>query len=407
VPTVREFLFEFAAWLIVAIFCIVAVFPLWFWARTHGRKLLPSSSPATIPWTDSEMVATFCLIVAALCLVAIISLIVKACLDRLGFFSWLYGPEFSTLITSSDKAHPLEKQRYAHWLTFWTLPFNVAGIVLLFRLGSLLFRMISGAGLPQRGFSINRPAENFALACLIWLGITPVVFAVNFLVDMAYFGLSNSPPEAHPLTQLAQGGTTLMDGLLIALLALVLAPVWEELAFRGVLQPWLCQREWGGHLGMALAFLVALGPAMNWIHEGLLFEAIPLIVGLGPIISFLIMMPGYLHAEWLFRRWITHGNAARGIYATSLLFGMVHYFAWPTPIPLFFLALGLGFLAYRTQSLLASIIFHSLFNAVACIALLFLQFAPEPTNGREATSAGTRPVSAATSTRVPTVWQLR
>src|SRR5262249_3359594 len=109
----------------------------------------------------------------------------------------------------------------------------------------------------------------------------------------------------------------------------------------------------------------------------------------------------------LVRRWIPERKVFRGIFATSSLFAMVHSSVWPTPIPLFFLALALGFLAYRTQSLLVPIIFHSLFNAVACIALLFLQLGPDLQNGSEATSAGTRPVSAATSTRVPTAWQLR
>lgn len=54
----------------------------------------------------------------------------------------------------------------------------------------------------------------------------------------------------------------------------------------------------------------------------------------------------------------------RAIYATALLFAGSH--PWPTPIPLFILALLLGWLAYRTQSLIAPMTLHLLFNAVAC-----------------------------------------
>jgi membrane protease YdiL (CAAX protease family) len=52
-----------------------------------------------------------------------------------------------------------------------------------------------------------------------------------------------------------------------------------------------------------------------------------------------------------------------------LLFASFHAQVWPSPIPLFFLGLGLGWLSYRTQSLIGPIVAHALFNAVACIVL--------------------------------------
>ena len=407
-PTFREIVFEFLAWLIVAVFCAVAGLAIWLWDRARGRRLLASPRYQTKPWTDSEMVATFCLMLAVLVLMALISLLVKACLDQFGFFSWLYGPEFTSIVDKPSQGNELERNRYTYWLTIWTVPLQIGGILLLLRLGNFTCRLAEGAGFPPMGFSVHRPLENFALACLMWLAITPVVFGVNFGVNVSYFLLTNSLPESHPLTQLAQAGTSLMDGVLLGLLALVLAPILEEFTFRGLLQPWLCQRDWGGHVGMALAFLVALGPAKSWFDEDARFGLRALTLKLGPIIFVLVMLPGYFYAERLLRRWIADGNVARGIYATVLLFGMVHALvSWLTPIPLFFLGLGLGFLAYRTQSLLGPIIFHSLFNAVACITLLVFQVDLDPQKGSEATSAGTRPASAATSTRVPTAWQLR
>jgi len=409
VPTLQEIFFEFLAWLSVAAFCTIAGLPVWFWARARGRKLLPAPRSDTKPWTDSEMLATFCLMVAALCLMALISLLVKACLDQVGFFSWLYGPEFPSFTENPPQAGSLEGNRYTYWLTIWTMPLQIACILLLLAMGNFMGRLSHGTALPPMGFSVHRPLESFALACFAWLATTPIVFAINFLVNVAYFLLTNSQPESHPLTQLAQEGTSVMDGVLLTLLALVFAPIGEEFTFRGLLQPWLCQREWGGHVGMALAFLVALSPAKGWLKEDAPFEMRALTIKLGPIFFVLAMLPGYFYFPRLLRRWIADGNVARAIYATALLFGMVHTFvAWPTPIPLFFLALGLGFLAYRTQSLLAPIIVHSLFNGVACIALLMIQLAgPDVQNGSEATSAGTRPVSTATSTRVPGVWQPR
>ena len=43
---------------------------------------------------------------------------------------------------------------------------------------------------------------------------------------------------------------------------------------------------------------------------------------------------------------------------------------WPTPIPLFGLGLGLGWLAYRTRRLVAPVTLHVLFNAVGVGMLL-------------------------------------
>ena len=65
-------------------------------------------------------------------------------------------------------------------------------------------------------------------------------------------------------------------------------------------------------------------------------------------------------------------NQAGAIYATSLLFAAAHSFAWPTPISLFVLALGLGFLVFRTQSIIGSITLHALFNSISVLVLLAL-----------------------------------
>jgi hypothetical protein len=66
---------------------------------------------------------------------------------------------------------------------------------------------------------------------------------------------------------------------------------------------------------------------------------------------------------------VQKGAALAAIFGASMLWALFHWSVWPTPIPLFFLGLGLGWLAYRTQSLLSAITVHVLFNSVACIVL--------------------------------------
>jgi membrane protease YdiL (CAAX protease family) len=63
-------------------------------------------------------------------------------------------------------------------------------------------------------------------------------------------------------------------------------------------------------------------------------------------------------------------RAGSAIWATAMLFAALHSGVWPSPIPLFVLGLGLGYVAWRTRSILAPILIHGMFNAVSLIALL-------------------------------------
>jgi membrane protease YdiL (CAAX protease family) len=60
-----------------------------------------------------------------------------------------------------------------------------------------------------------------------------------------------------------------------------------------------------------------------------------------------------------------------GLFGSAILFANVHSAVWPTPIALLPLGLGLGWLQLRTQRLLAPIVAHALFNAVACVDMLY------------------------------------
>src|SRR5262249_50828793 len=127
--------------------------------------------------------------------------------------------------------------------------------------------------------------------------------------------------------------------------------------------------------------------------------------GIWPVVFVLAAAAGFLLVERLPWRWLPRPGAVRGIFASSILFAAWHSSVWPSPIALFALSLGLGWLAYRTQSLVAPILLHALFNAVTCLVLLVGYFAGDPPeNGNAATAAPTRPPSASTSSTVPGSW---
>jgi membrane protease YdiL (CAAX protease family) len=63
-------------------------------------------------------------------------------------------------------------------------------------------------------------------------------------------------------------------------------------------------------------------------------------------------------------------RTAGAVYASAALFAAVHSSVWPSPVPLFALGLGLGYLAVRTRGILVPVIVHGLFNAVSAVYVL-------------------------------------
>jgi hypothetical protein len=80
-------------------------------------------------------------------------------------------------------------------------------------------------------------------------------------------------------------------------------------------------------------------------------------------------------------------NADIAILGSAMLFALGHASAWPAPLPLVLFGLVLGWLARRTQSLIAPITLHALFNLVAFITLYGTVLSAPATNGNADTTA--------------------
>jgi membrane protease YdiL (CAAX protease family) len=361
-PVWEETRANLLAWLLLAVSSALPVLSLWFFLGT--KRLLPPQRVRLAPWNGYEVFLVF------LSTQPLVRLLLSQLLNRIGFFNWLYGPGFAD--------QKLADARRGLWELTFAFPLQLAGTF-------IILRSLSGTRLYQLGLATAGTARNALMGWLAWLLLAPPVLLLNILVLWCYWVWKGAPAKDHPLTQLAQAQPSSIEWILIIVSSVFLAPVLEELLFRRVLQGWSARRPWGGPITLAAAFALSTGASHDW----------------EPALFVLIMAPGCFLGEDLFRRWLPLPYSARAIYSSALLFAVLH--PWPTPVPLFMLGLGLGYLACRTQNLVAPIVCHAFFNGVACVVMLLSSYT-EPANGRETTSAVRRPPSASTSRIVPGSW---
>jgi membrane protease YdiL (CAAX protease family) len=337
---------------------------LWFFvART--RRLLPPQRHRAVPWGGMEILAAFFL--SSL----VVPVFVDQALVSSRFYQHIYGPDFplDARMTDKDADRRLAVVRRDLWIAAVSFPFELGAIV-------LVLRARSDTRLYQLGLTRHRLAENVVAGYVFWLVLALPVYGLDWLVEFGYKDVLHVPPTRHPLDLLLKHLAGTAEWGLVALVVTAAAPVLEEILFRGLVQGWLTRRPAGGNVVMVTALALAV-----LAYAEKLARAKEAATGadtagdtlerLAPVVFVLVLLPGYVFAERLAWRWLPEPDVARAIYAASVLFAIFHASVWPSPIPLFFLALGLGFLAYRTQSLVGPIICHALFNGIGALSELF------------------------------------
>lgn len=199
-------------------------------------------------------------------------------------------------------------------LALWASPLTF----LLFLANLFLILFLSSRTHPSDlGLSGTRWPQNCILGYVGFLIVTPLILGLNLCVHLVFWALDFAP-NVHPLVELGQKPLTIVEWGLILFQVAVAAPIMEEVVFRGVVQGWLPRASFLSNAGRKQkAMLAVVGSSLFWA--------------------------------------LSHSS-------------------WPDPIPLFFLGLGIGFLAYRTQNLLPGIILHALFNTVAFLEMILPKF---------------------------------
>jgi membrane protease YdiL (CAAX protease family) len=357
----REVTLDLLAWSIVAVLGGLAVMALC--RKLPGKPFFPAQRPGPIPWTGSEVV--------------------------LSFFALLLWPLLFHVLLAGKPGPDAAQDSSSLLDSALAFPFVLGTI------GLLLYLAHVAHGYPFRRtlvrFFLRNFRANVGAGYLVWLIVCPVVLLVNTASVLVYTALTGEAPREHPLVRALHQEPGLVPWILVFLNAVVLAPILEEVLFRGVLQSWMSR---AGRSVDAVAGLAVLVASLDVQKQGF-----------GPAIFTIALLPGYLTADYWARPWLPRPGAGRAVYGSALLFAAFHSSNWPAPVPLFLLGIGLGCLAYRTQSLIGPIFMHGLFNAVACVLLLLShETAPVPGKGRGVTSADRGPASVWTSSIVPGSW---
>lgn len=193
--------------------------------------------------------------------------------------------------------------------------------------------------------------------------VTPLIFGASILVEALYRAVGFKHPNEHELLRVLGGAGEQWVRIALILGAAVVAPLWEELLFRGLLQSLLRR----GFLRMATE-----PPA----QAGFPVAAATIGVGGGPpgplppppVPAIPYATPQAAETESLSRLPAWPSWAA--IILTSLGFAFVHDL-WTAP-PIFLLSLCLGYAYERTGNLWVPIVMHAVFNSLqTTLYLLF------------------------------------
>lgn len=223
----------------------------------------------------------------------------------------------------------------------------------------LLLRFRCGASWADMGLSVGSLARDAQVGWFAFAAISPPVYALQGLLSR-YF------PKQHPLVEMLQEGRSIALVVASVASAVVIAPLVEEFFFRAILQGWLTrvldrEPEPAERPAMTPSEVEGAPPpdpvarvvdVDNPYSSPSAYEA-----DIGRAAAIEAVSPAAPRTAWA------------PIVASSTVFAVLHLGHGPAPIPLFFLALVLGWLFQRTGRIAPSVIVHFCLNGMSMLAL--------------------------------------
>jgi membrane protease YdiL (CAAX protease family) len=267
----------------------------------------------------------------------------------------------------------------------------------------VVVRGTSGARLRDLGLSLDGWRRQAAAGVVALLFLMPLVYGAQYLAMRALGPFDEE--SRHPVEKMLREQFSSEAAVLAFLTAVILAPLFEELMFRGLFQSWLVNlldRSWGMVQGQFTKPMDPIGFSPRPRESDQSTSSVGTMGEFEPGFwaeDFADESPhGHpLIDEWSSEYWEVGDpipadskpytpssiSAMAAIVITSAIFASLHASQWPAPIPIFILALGLGYIYHRTGSLLATICMHAVFNGSSTLMLFFALVAGVPAEGEK------------------------
>jgi len=360
---------------------IGAIVGAWIWAilRLAFRlPILPANTPRAVPWGPVSVLAAL--------LVWVASQMVAPMVYRVALAPIIAGapPAAVARPPGPIAATPGE-----------LMTFSAISNVLTLLLVPLALAATSGATRRDFGVGLRGLGRHVGRGLIAYPLLAPLVFGTMLICVKIW-----KNPTPHPLQDAIRRDQSPRMATILVLAGVVLAPAAEELIFRGVLLGWLTRLALGRRspedgsgpwddLGAGSGSV----PAMP--------EAPPDLIDHDPDAEVTVLGPGAPGSNpyatpaapigpmaWPgFEAEAKEGIPRPGSRAlpllaanliVSLIFATLHGAVWPTPIPIFFLSLGLGLLYQRTGSILGPVALHVTFNGISTLVMFLSLGAASP-----------------------------
>ncbi len=349
--------------LIILLGILSSIVAAWIWVIVRLALRLPVLPPATpriVPWGAGTVLA------AILCWIVLSSAVALAYSATIPV---VVGPDGQKSRRDLTPGEIMTISAVQNAATLAIVP--------------LLLAATSGARPRDLGVVGEGFAANLARGVVGYPLLAPLVFAVMGL--SIYFLGRNNHPLQDAITQNMGPGLAVV----LVLAGVILAPAAEELIFRGIMLGWLTRLALRGGQSTRLdptSASLATFPEPESGPVGHLLETAE-IDSPGPSPDFgsaeTAEHPTY-HSSLAVAAVesrsprATGGRLLAANVIVSLVFATLHGKVWPTPMPIFFLSLGLGFLYQRTGGVVASTALHMTFNGMSTL-VMFVTLGAVPT----------------------------
>jgi membrane protease YdiL (CAAX protease family) len=307
--------------LIVALF-VAATLALWSHAlrrRWAGEAMLSREPAKLVRWGLIDFLLAFFLYFS---LTAVVSPLVLEY-----FFGFPRGKDILAL-TADERT-----------LMLWG---TACGGLLAFVASSLLVRGLHHCSWQDLGWVRKRWRSDLKLGVVAFVMLAPPVYALQILLTQFF-------ESKHPLIEAIKDNATLPLVVASGAVAVIAAPIVEEYLLRVLLQGWLEKLAASHDDPVRLLVGEGRGASSPPDDVDLTAKEQPA-TGCEPTESSPLQTPHGSQAMW-------------PVLVSSLVFAVMHFAHGPDWIPLFVLALGLGYLYRQTHRILPCIVVHFLLNA--------------------------------------------